>query len=36
MEQLFGYHIYLQLWVKVRPGWRNSADDLKTLGYVIK
>ena len=36
MEALFGYHIYLQLWVKVRPNWRNSAEDLKTLGYVIK
>lgn len=36
MEQLFGYHIYLQLWVKVRPGWRNSAEDLKTLGYTME
>ena len=36
MEKLFGYHIYLQLWVKVRPGWRDSAEDLKTLGYVMK
>ena len=35
MESLFGYHIFLQLWVKVRPGWRNSAEDLKTLGYQI-
>ena len=36
MEKLFGYHIYLQLWVKVRPNWRNSADDLKALGYTLK
>ncbi len=35
MEALFGYHIFLQLWVKVRPNWRNSAEDLKTLGYTI-
>ena len=34
IEQLLGMHVNLQLWVKVRPGWRDSAEDLKTLGYV--
>lgn len=34
IESLLGLHVNLQLWVKVRPGWRDSADDLKTLGYV--
>lgn len=34
IEALLGLHVNLQLWVKVRPGWRDSADDLKTLGYV--
>ena len=34
IETLLGMHVNLQLWVKVRPGWRDSAEDLKTLGYV--
>lgn len=33
IENLLGNHIHLDLWVKVRPGWRNSTSDLKTLGY---
>ena len=34
LEALLDTHVNLQLWVKVRPGWRDSAEDLKTLGYV--
>ena len=34
LEKLTGEHIHLQIWVKVRPGWRDNADDLKTLGYT--
>ena len=34
IEKLMGMHVNLQLWVKVRPGWRDSAEDLKTLGYT--
>ncbi len=34
IERLLDTHVNLQLWVKVRPGWRDSAEDLKTLGYV--
>lgn len=34
IEDLLGMHVNLQLWVKVRPDWRNSAEDLKTLGYT--
>ena len=34
IEALLDMHVNLQLWVKVRPGWRDSAEDLKTLGYV--
>ncbi len=34
MEKLLGKKVNLQLWVKVRPDWRNSAGDLKTLGYT--
>ena len=33
IEKLLGNHIHLQLWVKVRPDWRNRMSDLKTLGY---
>ena len=34
IENLMGAKVNLQLWVKVRPGWRDSAEDLKTLGYT--
>lgn len=34
IEALLGNHVMLKLWVKVRPGWRNSNADLKTLGYT--
>ena len=34
IETLLGTHINLNLWVKVRPGWRDSASELKTLGYT--
>jgi len=33
MEPLLGVHINLNLWVKVRPDWRNNLSDLRTLGY---
>lgn len=33
IETLLDTHVHLDLWVKVRPGWRDSASDLKTLGY---
>lgn len=34
IETLFGTKINLQLWVKVRPDWRNSANALRELGYT--
>ena len=34
IETLLDTHVHLDLWVKVRPGWRDSASDLKTLGYL--
>lgn len=34
IETLFGTHVNLQLWVKVRPDWRNSANALRELGYT--
>ena len=33
IERLLGTHVNLNLWVKVRPDWRNNLSDLKTLGY---
>lgn len=33
IEKLLGLHVNLKLWVKVRPDWRNRAEDLRTLGY---
>ena len=33
IERLLNTHVNLQLWVKVRPEWRNRASDLKDLGY---
>jgi len=33
MERLFGSKIFLELWVKVRPDWRNKEAQLKNLGY---
>ncbi len=34
MESLLGIKVNLQLWVKVRPDWRNNASALKDLGYT--
>lgn len=33
IEALLDTQVMLKLWVKVRPDWRNSSNDLKTLGY---
>lgn len=33
MERLLGTKVFLELWVKVKTDWRNSANMLKTLGY---
>jgi GTP-binding protein Era len=33
MEERFGYPINLELWVKVRPGWRKSAAGIEQAGY---
>lgn len=34
IETMFGTKVNLQLWVKVRPDWRNSASALRELGYT--
>jgi len=33
LEMLFGVKVFLQLWVKVKPDWRNSPGMLRDLGY---
>jgi len=33
IEGLFGTKVFLELWVKVKPDWRNNEFMLKTLGY---
>lgn len=33
IENLLGSKVNLQLWVKVRPDWRNKSRELKDLGY---
>jgi len=33
MERLFGMKVFLQLWVKVRTGWREDEQLLTELGY---
>ncbi len=33
MERLFGMKVFLKLWVKVRPAWRDDEQLLQELGY---
>lgn len=33
MEGAFGGKVYLEVWVKVKTGWANDAQMLKSLGY---
>jgi GTP-binding protein Era len=33
MERLFGLKVFLQLWVKVKEGWREDEQVLAELGY---
>lgn len=33
LENILGTKIFLQLWVKVKPDWRNSQSILRMLGY---
>ncbi|MDR1579223.1 MAG: GTPase Era [Synergistaceae bacterium] len=34
MERRFGWPVTLDLWVKVRPGWRKSNEGIRTAGYA--
>lgn len=33
LETRLGYPVYLELWIKVRAGWRRSPRDLRRFGY---
>lgn len=33
IEQVLETHVYLDLWVKVRPDWRSNEQELRRLGY---
>jgi GTPase len=33
LERFIGGHVYLELWVKVKPKWRDQAARLRELGY---
>ena len=34
MEERFGYPLFMELWVKVKPNWRKSQEELKRAGYL--
>ncbi|MFV9503570.1 MAG: GTPase Era [Oscillochloridaceae bacterium umkhey_bin13] len=36
IERMLGQPVYLELWVKVRPGWRDDSAALGWLGYRAK
>ncbi|HHW58822.1 MAG: GTPase Era [Bacteroidales bacterium] len=36
LEKLLDKHVFLQLYVKVKPNWRNNKNILKSLGYNVK
>ena len=33
LEKATGGPVFLQLWVKVKPGWKKSQEELRRLGY---
>ncbi|MDK2794543.1 MAG: GTPase [Caldanaerobacter sp.] len=35
LEEFYGKQVFLQLWVKVRKGWRDNEKLLRKLGYTI-
>ncbi len=36
LERFFGTKVFLDLWVKVKEGWRDSGGYLRAFGYDIK
>jgi GTP-binding protein Era len=35
IEDLVGSQVFLELWVKVRPKWRQKEEELRRLGYAM-
>ena len=33
MEKMFGAKVFLEVWIKVRSGWADNPQVLKSLGY---
>ena len=36
IERMTGGRVYLDLWVKVRKGWRRDERELRRLGYDLR
>jgi GTP-binding protein Era len=36
IERMTGGRVYLDLWVKVREGWRRDEEELRRLGYDVR
>ena len=36
IERALGQQVFLELWVKVREGWRQNPNDLRWMGYDVK
>ena len=36
IERMGGGRVYLDLWVKVRKGWRRDERELRRLGYDVR
>ena len=34
IETFFGKKVYLELFVKVEPNWRNRENKLRSFGYI--
>ena len=34
LEEITGFGVFLDLWVKIVPGWRKNQTALKRLGYA--
>lgn len=34
IEAFFGKHVFLEMFVKVEPNWRNRENKLRTFGYI--
>ena len=33
LEEMLGCRVYLQLWVKIKEGWRDNLNNVRNFGY---